>query len=108
MPFYNDFVPLRVALPTTALCLHVPETDGEELVVHRNPFTNENYVFLFEALDDAYDYCHAAKESLGFRPEIARVRVSDLGFETARFKPAVGDQMDVPIHGYRRRNDHWR
>ena len=33
-----------------------------------------------------------------FTPDIGRVRISDLHFRTARFKPAVGEQVDIPLH----------
>ncbi len=82
-------------VPATALCLKVPGTGGEELVVHREGA--EDYVFLFEALDDAFEYACAAEKALGFSPDIGRVRVSELHFRTARFKPATGDQMDVSL-----------
>jgi hypothetical protein len=93
----NDVpAPADVLVPATALCLKVPGRRGEELVVHREG--QEDYVFLFEALDDACDYACAAEKALGFAPEIGRVRVGELHFRTARFKPAVGDQIDMPLH----------
>ena len=97
MPYFEDEVPTseQLIVPPTALCLKVPGTRGEELVVHREG--HEDYVFLFEALDDACDYAGAAEKALGFSPEIGRVRVGDLHFRTARFKPAVGDQVDMPL-----------
>ena len=103
MPKYDDemFLPQLVDCPATALCLKVPGRRGEELVVHREG--EEDYVFLFESLDDACDYAGAAQKSLGFAPEIGRVNVGDLHFRTARFKPAIGDQIDVAIHAPRRR-----
>jgi hypothetical protein len=82
-------------VPISALCLKVPGTSGEELVVHREG--NDDYVFLFEALDDAADYARAAEQALGFAPDIGRVQVSDLHFRVARFKPAVGEQVDVSL-----------
>ena len=82
-------------IPPSALCLKVPGTSGEELVVHREG--NDDYVFLFEALDDAADYARAAEQALGFAPDIGRVRVAELHFRVARFKPAVGDQIDLPL-----------
>ncbi len=85
------------AIPPSAFCLRVPGTEGEELVVHRDPDSNEDFVFLFEAGDDAADYARAAEKALGFAPEIGRVRVRDLHFRTARFKPALGDQVDLPL-----------
>ncbi|MDX1934711.1 MAG: hypothetical protein SFU56_19110 [Capsulimonadales bacterium] len=97
----RDFNHQPTAVPTSALCLKVPGTRGEELVVHREPGTNEDYVFLFEALDDASDYAYAAQEALGFEPEIGRVHLQDLHFRTARFKPAVGEQIDVPLRRFR-------
>lgn len=84
-----------IPLPVSALCLKVPGTGGEELVVHREG--HEDFVFLFEALDDAMEYSKAAEEALGFPPDIGRVRVTDLHFRTARYKPAVGDQIDMPL-----------
>lgn len=86
---------VRAAVPLSAFCLRVPGTDGEELVVHREG--NEDFVFLFEAGDDAADYARAAERALGFSPEIGRVKVRDLHFRTARFKPALGDQVDLPL-----------
>jgi hypothetical protein len=102
MPFFDDESAIEPALqedltiPSSALCLKVPGTSGEELVVHREG--NDDFVFLFEALDDAYDYARAAEQALGFTPDIGRVRVADLHFRFARFKPAVGDQIDVSLH----------
>jgi len=87
----------EVLIPVSALCLKVPGTQGEELVVHREGC--DDYVFLFEALDDATDYARAAESALGFSPEIGRVRVAELHFRTARYKPAVGDQIDVTLRG---------
>nr|CAA9286264.1 hypothetical protein AVDCRST_MAG63-4007 [uncultured Armatimonadetes bacterium] len=84
-------------VPTSAFCLRVPGTNGEELVVHRDPESNEDFVFLFEAGDDAADYAKAAARALGFTPEIGRVKVRDLHFRTARFKPGVGAQVDLPL-----------
>lgn len=83
------------SVPLSALCLRVPGTGVEELVVHREG--ENDFVFLFEALDDACDYAKAACRALGFAPEIGRVRVSELHFRTARFKPAVGEQFDLAI-----------
>lgn len=98
MPQFNNEPPSvsqTAFVPSSALCLKVPGTSGDELVVHREG--REDYVFLFEALDDASDYAHAAEEALGFTPDIGRVRVSELHFRTARFKPAVGEQVDLPL-----------
>jgi hypothetical protein len=101
MPFFDEefsfeeHVIEESPMPTNALCLKVPGTEGEELVVHREG--KEDYVFLFEALDDATDYAKAAEEALGFKPDIGRVRVSELHFRTARFKPAVGEQVDISL-----------
>jgi hypothetical protein len=100
MPYFNEdpfeeSVTEELAVPTSALCLKVPGTDGEELVVHREG--KEDYVFLFEALDDASEYAKAAEEALGFTPDIGRVRISELHFRTARFKPAVGEQIDISL-----------
>jgi hypothetical protein len=99
MPHFEDESSIsrseELLIPSSALCLRVPGTRGEELVVHREG--DEDFVFLFEALDDACDYASAAEKALGFAPEIGRVRVSELHFRTARFKPAVGDQVDVTL-----------
>ena len=103
--FESDYEPNRtgggggrdLVVPPAAYCLKVPGTDGEELVVHRDPDTGEDYVFLFEAGDDACDYARQAERALGFAPEIGRVRVRDLPFKTARFKPALGSQVDLPL-----------
>lgn len=91
----DDEVPAAAVVPPSAYCLRVPGTDGEELVVHREG--NEDFVFLFEAGDDAADYARAAERALGFSPDIGRVKVRDLHFRTARFKPALGDQVDLPL-----------
>ncbi len=93
-PAHEDEEALEAA-PPSAFCLRVPGTDGEELVVHREG--NEDFVFLFEAGDDAADYARAAERALGFSPEIGRVKVRDLHFRTARFKPALGEQVDLPL-----------
>ncbi len=85
-----------LTLPRSAYCLRVPGSEGEELVVHRDD-AGEDYVFLFEAGDDAVDYAHAAERALGFAPEIGRVKVRDLHFRTARYKPALGEQIDLPL-----------
>jgi hypothetical protein len=87
------------AVPASAFCLRVPGTNGDELVVHRDPDTGEDCVFLFEAGDDAADYARAAEQALHFIPEIGRVRVRDLHFRTARFKPALGEQIDLRLRG---------
>ena len=84
-----------LSVPPSAYCLRVPGTEGEELVVHREG--NEDFVFLFEAGDDAADYARAAERALGFAPEIGRVRVRDLHFRTARYKPALSEQTDLPL-----------
>lgn len=96
MPYFEEDPFEETVIPSTALCLKVPGTDGEELVVHREG--SDDYVFLFEALDDATEYARFAEEALGFTPDIGRVRISDLHFRTARFKPAVGEQVDIPLH----------
>jgi hypothetical protein len=92
LPFDNDELPLEeeVSVPSSALCLKVPGTAGEDLVVHQE--RGEAYVFLFECLDDAMEYARAAEFALGFAPEIGRVRISDLNFRAARYKPALHDQ----------------
>ena len=97
MPYFDDDSVEDVSVPPSALCLKVPGTGGEELVVHRSDEDNEDFVFLFEALDDATEYARFAEEALGFKPDIGRVRIADLHFRTARFKPAVGDQVDIPL-----------
>lgn len=100
MPFFEDEPALQqnnLTIPSSALCLKVPGTSGETLVVHRDG--GDDFVFLFEALDDAYDYARAAEDALGFTPDIGRVRVSDLHFRFARLKPAAGDQIDISLHG---------
>ncbi len=95
--FNNESAPVSQTtfVPSSALCLKVPGTSGDELVVHREG--HEDYVFLFEALDDASDYARAAEEALGYTLDIGRVRVSELHFHMARFKPAVGEQVDLPL-----------
>jgi len=102
MHYHEDELstPYLMDMPSSALCLKVPGRQGEELVVHREG--REDYVFLFEALDDAYDYAHAAEKALGFAPEIGRVEVGELHFRTARFKPAIGDQIDLTLQSSRR------
>jgi hypothetical protein len=93
MPYFGNVHERESVTPSSALCLKVPGTDGEELVVHREGI--EDFVFLFEALDDACDYADAAEEALGFRPDISRVRLMDLHFRTARFKPADDEHIDI-------------
>lgn len=95
MPYFEEDPFEEPVIPPSALCLKVPGTDGEELVVHREGA--DDYVFLFEALDDATEYAKFAEEALGFTPDIGRVRIADLHFRTARFKPAVGEQVDIPL-----------
>lgn len=101
MPFFDDLPEsteaLDVAIPTTALCLRIPHLGVMELVVHRDDETEEDFVFLFEALDDAYEYALMAKDALGLQPEIRRVRLRDLHFRAGRFKPAVGEPLDLPL-----------
>ena len=94
-------MPRMVTCPPTALCLKVPGRRGEELVVHREG--EEDYVFLFESLDDACDYAGVVQKALGFAPEIGRVTIGELHFRAARFKPAVGDQVDMALHVGRQR-----
>jgi hypothetical protein len=104
MPFFDDTErsdshPSQekdVRVPPSVLCLKVPSAEGDELVVHREG--DEDFVFLFEALDDATDYARMAEQALGFEPHIGRVKVVELHFKTARFKPAVGQQVDVLLH----------
>lgn len=98
MPFYEELpesVDQMRPMPESALCLKVPGTRGEELVVHREE--RDDYVFLFEALDDANDYALMAEQALGFTPEIGRVDTRDLSFRIARYKPAVGEQVDLNL-----------
>lgn len=97
MPSNEDDLSHETTIPSSTFCLKVPGTNGEELVVHRDTASNEDYVFLFEAGDDAADYARDAGRALGFVPEIGRVRVRDLQFRTARFKPALGEQIDLPL-----------
>ncbi len=85
------------AVPASAFCLRVPGTNGEELVVHRDPDSGEDYVFLFESLDDAYDYAIEAAQALDFAPTVGRVLLRDLHFANARYKPALGEQVDLPL-----------
>lgn len=119
MPLYNDdqnytmpgepwaspaerdtatFFQTRCPLPRTALCLKVPQGGEEELVVHRE--NGEDYVFLFESLDDAYDYANEASEALAFAPKVGRVLLRDLHFANARYKPALSDQVDLVLRTY--------
>ena len=65
--------------------------------MHRAVETGQDHVFLFEAGDDAADYAREAEQALGFVPEIGRVRVGDLPFKTARYKPALSEQLDLPL-----------
>jgi hypothetical protein len=97
MPYFEDdnLLDDEAILPPSALCLKVPGRGGDELVVHREG--EDDYVFLFEALDDATEYARLAEEVLGFTPDIGRVKIADLHFRTARFKPAVGEQVDIPL-----------
>lgn len=88
---------LDVTIPGTALCLRLRRRGMDELVVHRDEVSSENFVFLFEALDDAYDYAIMAHEALGTSPQIIRVNLRALHFRTARFKPAVGEPLDLPL-----------
>lgn len=89
-PAFDD-----ATLPDTALCLKVPGVFPEELVVHRDG--GHDCVFLFEALDDALDCARLAEQALGFAPRIGRVRVADLAFRVARFKPAAAAALDLPL-----------
>ena len=73
-------------VPSTALCLAVPDTEGEELVVHREK--GREYVFLFESLDDAYDCCLMASQALGFMPRIVRFNTEPLPFRFAPHQPS--------------------
>ncbi len=89
------FFQTRCPLPRTALCLKVPTGNEEELVVHRE--NNEDYVFLFESLDDAYDYANEASQALAFAPKVGRVNLRDLHFANARYKPALSEQVDLVL-----------
>ncbi len=89
------FFQTRCTLPATALCLKVPNAAGEELVVHRE--NNRDFVFLFESLDDAYDYANEASRALDFAPTVGRVLLRDLHFANARYKPALSDQVDLVL-----------
>lgn len=88
---------LDVIVPGTALCLRLRRRGLDELVVHRDESSSEDFVFLFEALDDAHDYAILAREALGTFPQIIRVNLRALHFRTARFKPAVGEPLDLPL-----------
>lgn len=89
------FFQTRCSVPRTALCLKVPNTSGEELVVHRE--NDQDYVFLFESLDDAYDYAIEASQALDFAPTVGRVLLRDLHFANARYKPALSEQIDLVL-----------
>ncbi|MBC8139923.1 MAG: hypothetical protein H7Y38_00625 [Armatimonadetes bacterium] len=89
------FFQTRCPLPRTALCLKVPTGGEEELVVHRE--NNKDYVFLFESLDDAYDYAKEASQALAFAPKVRRVNLRDLHFANARYKPALSEQVDLVL-----------
>lgn len=101
MPFFDDLPEnmgaVDITIPTSALCLRISQFGGDELVVHRDEEAEEDFVFLFEAIDDAYEYALLAKEALGLQPEIRRVCLSDLHFRNGRFKPAVGEPLDLPL-----------
>ena len=84
-----------ILIGQSALCLRVPYATGEELVVHRED--GNDFVFLFESLDDAYDCARQAAKTLAFRPEVRRVNVRDLNFPSARFKPADGKPVDIAL-----------
>ena len=84
-----------LALPTTALGQISPGSVSLKKVVHRD--RDEECVFLFEALDDALECARMAEDALGFAPRIGRVRVADLAFRTARFKPATAAARDLPL-----------
>jgi hypothetical protein len=77
----------------SAFCLRVPDSPTEELVVHREG--EEDYVFLFESLDDAYDCAAQASQVLPFCPRVGRVSLEGLNFKVARFKPVVGANVDI-------------
>ncbi|MBC7807434.1 MAG: hypothetical protein H7145_14945 [Akkermansiaceae bacterium] len=94
-PETATFFQTRCTVPRTALCLKVPNTSGEELVVHRE--NDQDYVFLFESLDDAYDYAIEASQALDFAPNVGRVLLRDLHFANARYKPALSEQIDLVL-----------
>ncbi|MBB6050653.1 hypothetical protein [Armatimonas rosea] len=104
MPRFNDprhesTEERDLLIPSTALCLRLRRRGQDELVVHRDEVAAEDFVFLFEALDDAHDYALMAREALGVFPQIIRVNLRGLHFRTARFKPAVGEPLDLPLRG---------
>lgn len=82
-------------IPATALALSVPDSEGEELVVHRE--RGKECVFLFESLDDAYDCCLMASKALGFMPRISRIVTRNLQFRYARYKPAGLEALDLAV-----------
>ncbi len=84
-----------ILLGQSAFCLKAPEGEKEEIVVHREG--GEDFVFLFESLDDAYDCASEAAQVLTFWPQVTRVRLSELNFAAARFKPASGVHVDIPL-----------
>lgn len=87
----------ELLVPRTALCLRLRRRGQDELVVHRDETAAEDFVFLFESLDDAHDYALMARDALGIFPQIIRVSLRGLHFRTARFKPAVGEPLDLPL-----------
>jgi hypothetical protein len=102
MPRFDDFrhestEERETIIPSTALCLRLRRKGQDELVVHRDDSSEEDFVFLFEALDDAHDYALMAREALGTFPQIIRVNLRTLHFRTARFKPALGEPLDLPL-----------
>lgn len=84
-----------ILIGQSAFCLRVPYATGEELVVHRED--GNDYVFLFESLDDAYDCALQAGEALAFTPLVRLIDVRDLNFPSARFKPADGAPVDIAL-----------
>jgi hypothetical protein len=84
-----------ILIGQSAFCLKVPDSPIEELVIHREG--DEDYVFLFESLDDAYDCAAQAAQTLPFWPQVGRVSLDSLNFATARFKPAAGAHVDIPL-----------
>ena len=98
-PRHESTDELDAVFPSTALCLRLRRKgkDQDELVVHRDEESAEDFVFLFEALDDAHDYALMARDALGIFPQIIRVNLRALHFRTARFKPAAGAPLDLPL-----------
>jgi hypothetical protein len=82
-----------VLVGRSAFCLMVPDSPTEDLVVHREG--DEDFVFLFESLDDAFDCAAQAAQVLPFWPKVGRAALSGLNFKVARFKPVGGGHVDI-------------